>query len=366
MKKKWSDKSYFILHSSCKAVRGIKRSVIIDYSRGSTYFISNQYYDLLKNLDRNRIHDVKVLMEDHDSIQLLYEFITTLLNNELGFTTSTISSFPEISNIYHDLPVHIQDMIIEIDQSVFDSNSFDRIIIAINDLKCIDLQIRLLSKFDFNFLDKLMSLLNHSNAHYIELHTTYSGESNKDSSIHLIKSHAKLANIFLYESPQASKFVITEASKLDLGLIFFIDYSFDKGNCCGIINKENLSFNSINEHNRFMQRNGCLDKKISIDPLGNIKNCPSLKTIYGNISNTSIIDLVKEDFFKKQWFITKDQISICKTCEFRYNCSDCRAFLVDEKDIYSKPLKCGYDPNTCEWNDDPKSKKIEGISINKY
>ncbi|MNL67068.1 hypothetical protein D3C87_1916250 [compost metagenome] len=32
-------------------------------------------------------------------------------------------------------------------------------------------------------------------------------------------------------------------------------------------------------------------------------------------------------------------------------CTDCRAYVEDPKDIYSKPLKCGYDPYTNEWED---------------
>ena len=55
--------------------------------------------------------------------------------------------------------------------------------------------------------------------------------------------------------------------------------------------------------------------------------------------------------FKDKWNIAKDQIKICKDCEFRYSCSDCRAYLEIPDDIYSKPLKCGYNPYTTEWED---------------
>jgi len=54
---------------------------------------------------------------------------------------------------------------------------------------------------------------------------------------------------------------------------------------------------------------------------------------------------------KKYWNITKDQIDICKDCEFRHICTDCRAYIEDPKNIYSKPLKCGYNPYTNDWSD---------------
>jgi hypothetical protein len=47
----------------------------------------------------------------------------------------------------------------------------------------------------------------------------------------------------------------------------------------------------------------------------------------------------------------KDQIEVCKDCEFRYICTGCRAYLEDPEDIHSKPLKCGYNPYTCEWEE---------------
>ncbi len=55
--------------------------------------------------------------------------------------------------------------------------------------------------------------------------------------------------------------------------------------------------------------------------------------------------------FKKYWDINKDKIYVCKDCEFRYICTDCRAYVEDPEDILSKPLKCGYNPYTGEWSE---------------
>ncbi len=37
--------------------------------------------------------------------------------------------------------------------------------------------------------------------------------------------------------------------------------------------------------------------------------------------------------------------------EFRYICTDYRAYVEDPEDILSKPLKCGYNPYTGEWSE---------------
>ena len=131
--------------------------------------------------------------------------------------------------------------------------------------------------------------------------------------------------------------------------MYFVNYSYDNGNCCGIITIDNLDFGDMQKYYEHQNYNGCLYKKISIDKNGNIKNCLSMQKSYGNISQTLLSDVLRSDSFKELWKINKDVIKVCNKCEFRYNCSDCRAFKVDTSDIYSKPLKCKYNPETCQW-----------------
>jgi len=76
-----------------------------------------------------------------------------------------------------------------------------------------------------------------------------------------------------------------------------------------------------------------------------------MKQSFGNIKDTTLEDALKKRGFKKYWNINKDKIKVCQDCEFRYICTDCRAYLEDPKDIYSKPLKCGYDPYTGKWSE---------------
>ena len=42
-------------------------------------------------------------------------------------------------------------------------------------------------------------------------------------------------------------------------------------------------------------------------------------------------------------------------------CIDCRAYIDNPSDIYSAPLKCGYDPYSLTWNnwqEDPSKNNI--------
>ncbi|MCJ7934915.1 MAG: grasp-with-spasm system SPASM domain peptide maturase [Chryseobacterium sp.] len=105
-----------------------------------------------------------------------------------------------------------------------------------------------------------------------------------------------------------------------------------------------------------INHNSCLHKKIGIDKNGNIKNCPLMPESFGNIQHHSLEDAITQPGFQKYWNITKDHIEVCKDCEFRYVCTDCRAYTernhCNNNGLnLSKPLKCGYDPYTGEWKD---------------
>ena len=79
---------------------------------------------------------------------------------------------------------------------------------------------------------------------------------------------------------------------------------------------------------------------------------------YGNINDIALVEAIDIADFKKYWNVSKDHIEVCKDCEFRYVCTDCRAYTEKPHDIsgpestnLAKPLKCGYDPYTGEWAD---------------
>jgi radical SAM protein with 4Fe4S-binding SPASM domain len=76
---------------------------------------------------------------------------------------------------------------------------------------------------------------------------------------------------------------------------------------------------------------------------------------YGNIATTSLQETLLQQNFKDLWYINKDQIKVCQDCEFRYLCTDCRAFITTPEDKFSKPSKCTYNPYTGEWQNDTET-----------
>jgi SPASM domain peptide maturase of grasp-with-spasm system len=132
--------------------------------------------------------------------------------------------------------------------------------------------------------------------------------------------------------------------------IYFVETKIINHFNCGLISTNSFVINTKN-FTESQSYNTCLNRKISIDIEGNIKNCPSMAKNFGNIKDTSLTEALHKKDFKAYWKINKDKIKVCQDCEFRHICTDCRAYVEDPKDKYSKPLKCGYNPYTNEWED---------------
>ena len=130
--------------------------------------------------------------------------------------------------------------------------------------------------------------------------------------------------------------------------IICVKDNITSSNDCGNIDF-NYFFSNIYFFSESQYYNSCLNRKISIDINGEIRNCPSIKKSYGNIRDLSLNEVVNKAEFRVYWTMNKDQIEVCKDCEFRYACSDCRAFIKDPANIYSKPEKCSYNPYNAKW-----------------
>ncbi len=93
--------------------------------------------------------------------------------------------------------------------------------------------------------------------------------------------------------------------------------------------------------------NHCWGRSLAIDADGNVKPCLWSEIKVGNIKKDSF-DRIKGklDYY---WKLTKDKIEICKDCELKYVCSDCRVYSEKQNgSILSKTLFCDYNPSSGE------------------
>lgn len=100
-------------------------------------------------------------------------------------------------------------------------------------------------------------------------------------------------------------------------------------------------------HNHFY--NSCWSGKLSITSCGDIIPCIfARQSVCGNIKETSLNQILNN--LEKEWAITKDKVEVCRDCEYRYACHDCRPTAWGVTGNYfSKHERCTYDPYSGEW-----------------
>jgi radical SAM protein with 4Fe4S-binding SPASM domain len=91
------------------------------------------------------------------------------------------------------------------------------------------------------------------------------------------------------------------------------------------------------------------NRRIFIDNENNIKHSIEENEKYGMIKNQNLIEIISNNEFKKLWGISKNQIEVCRDCEYRYICPDNRIPVEKGKDLYYHLTDCNYNPYTNLW-----------------
>lgn len=352
--------SKFIIYADCIPVKGSKRSIICDTQNNTYHFIPNGLYDILMAYNGQTVEKIKMdyKFQYNDIIDEYFDF---LIANKLIFFTQYPDLFPKISTDW-DSPSLITNIIIDYDEMIHD---FCSLLPQFEFLKCSYLQLRFFKKTSIEYIFSIAEMLKKINSRVVSIDfiLPYYKDLDVDMLNIFLLENSRIHSLILYDSPIDVSY---NPVGHKMGYLMQIKKNIINEKNCGMINKEYF-YSNIKLFSESQHFNTCLNRKLSIDKHGNIKNCPSMLDNYGNIKNTSLLEAVSHPTFKKYWNITKDQIEVCKDCEFRHVCTDCRAYIEDPENIYSKPLKCGYNPYTNqweEWSTNPlKQKAIKHYSL---
>ena len=336
-------KDIFMLFSSCIPVKGASRSIIYDISRNDFLFLEEEDFLCIKN----QIIDI---CEDNK------ELIEFLFESNYGFFTKTPELFPEISFNYSN-EKKITNAIIDI------YNTYSHLDSLLSKAEILGLEALEIRFFGDNesLLSKILDLVSNSYISSLTLCINNYNVINTDISIdnYVEKLLTHYKEIILISFFNCYEKNITTVNDIP---IILNKSSLDNKNC-GNISPDFFNIN-IDTFTETKHCNFCLNKKIAIDSTGLISPCPSIKDYIGNIETIKTEELFNNEQLEK-YNIPKDQINICKDCEFRYMCHDCRAFTErthtnSEGLDFSKPLKCGYDPYSGvwkEWSTNPLKQK---------
>lgn len=99
----------------------------------------------------------------------------------------------------------------------------------------------------------------------------------------------------------------------------------------------------------------CFSNKICVKTNGEVTPCIMEKDIiFGNAYRDNLKTILDVEKNKRIRGLSKDFIEVCKDCEYRYGCFDCRPKAKtssSEKGFCAKPTDCLYDPHTAKWKE---------------
>jgi len=251
---------------------------------------------------------------------------------------SEIILFKDISSVF-EVPCEINNAIIDFNN--LSKHNFEKIFFELDLLGCRFIELRSYDVISIMELRKILGNIKGGKCLYINLILKYTDELRIQNLLALYNDAPFISQFIIHSSP-----MIEQNAEAFPFKVLYTKQIIGNDSFCGNISVHNFAIN-IPHYMEALKFNTCLNKKNSIDSNGFIKNCPSLSQFYGNISSDSLVDIaIKNKNFREYWYINKDSIKICRDCQFRYICTDCRAF-VDDK--FDKPFKCKYDPYNNIW-----------------
>ncbi|MGB3466021.1 MAG: grasp-with-spasm system SPASM domain peptide maturase [Cyclobacteriaceae bacterium] len=335
--RRFKENDYLILHANCIPVKGASRSIICDLQLKCFHYIPNALYDILSE----RVLHIKSLYNEFDTVDhdTLDEYIEFLIDKDLGIIDDEPELFPNLS-LEWDHSAIVTNSIIDIKADF--SIDYNQVFTELSELRCTCVELRFFEGISIKSLDTLLSCFLDSTVRDIRLLIEHDSIFTKEALSSLFRTHARISQLLFFNA---------ETDQVEKVLGVPVIYTSKKGlspQSCGNTCMENFSIN-IEHFTEALHFNSCLNRKVSLDMEGNIKNCPSQNQSFGHIKNTTLKQALGDDRMRKNWAIKKDDIEVCKDCEYRYICTDCRVFVEDSGNPFSKPIKCDYDPYTATW-----------------
>ncbi len=329
------------LFSSCLMVKGNQRSIICDTNRYDFEFIPNSLAQLLEEEVGKTKNEILEKYSEYQEV--ISEYFDFLEDKEFIFWAENPEFFPKIEFNWHS-PSKISNAIIDIRKGI-DFN-IGEIYEQLDNLGCTNIQLRFFEPINIENLDTYLEETLDKMFRSIEIILPLTSELERNFKS-IIDKHRRIISITL---TNASENKLLYDAQGRFGNVVMVKNEIRSEIHCGNFHL-GLFMTNIELFTESQYHNTCLNRKISIDVDGNIKNCPSMAQSFGNIRDTTLEEVLAHPDFKKYWNVKKDHIAVCRDCEFRHICTDCRAYIENPEDMYSKPLKCGYNPYTAEWEE---------------
>lgn len=302
-----SKDKYLLLFSFCKIVKGKEKSIICNFQRGKIKFIPNEMATVIEMLQKETFNSVKRnFNEDKD---IFDSYVKFLINEGFVFFTKNIENFVEIESNWIS-PEIINNAIIEYDFKSYDLN---KILTQLNNLltKFIEFRFTIFLEENIPELEKVLKFCSNSVLRSVRIYLPYNSKNLPLKLMDLAKSYPIIDSIIFYESK------INKLIEKDDQQTFFITQTLSDITKANIDHK--FLVNNIEFFHECQQFNPYYNKKVSIDSKGQIKNCLKNKSVFGNVNNDLIFDVISTEEFQEFWHAKHDKIKDVQNSELRYN-----------------------------------------------
>jgi SPASM domain peptide maturase of grasp-with-spasm system len=332
--------SVFRLFASCIPVRGARRSTICDVQRGAFHLIPNGLYEILTE-HRDRTAREVVAHYGDSAAEVIEEYYQFLLENELGFWCDEPQAFPPL-DLSWEAPELVSNAVIDVGPA--SRHDYPRLLAELDDLGCKALQLRFFRPCARDELWELMERLAGGRLRGVDVVMPWAPHWDMAELERLCFAHQRVCGVVLHSAPE-------DAALRVRGLQIPVTLTrqvIGSASHCGQVHPGYFVVN-LAAFTEAQRHNSCLNGKIAVDEHGEIRNCPSMPRSFGNAARTSLHAALTASGFRDAWKISKDRVETCRDCEFRYVCTDCRAFVRTAGDAFAKPATCAYDPYTATW-----------------
>lgn len=346
---------YFNLYSDILITKGANRILISDLQRNTSELQPLELFEIIDELKTKSVEETLAFYDDA-SKQIVLQYLDYLKEREYGFITegNWDTKFPPLSYEFHS-PNQLNDIFIELE----DIAILSELKSAIEKLAIKHIVIYCNKALSFNDFCEIDSQFDHSAVESIEIFAAFDKAIDQAFFKDLDLKTKRIYQLAFYNCEK----IPFEVDDVYRFAVSFSEQQLQLSSCGKV---ELKYFNThLSKMLEAINHNSCLYKKIGIDSKGNIKNCPAMSQSFGNIKETTLAQALNQPEFKKYWNLTKEKIEVCRDCEFRNVCTDCRAYTerthrdATGLDI-SKPLKCGYNPYTNHWEEWSKNPLKQG------
>jgi len=241
--------------------------------------------DLIKHSLGKTVDELKESY-NNEFDDIVDENIQILIDEEYLFFTTNPEWFTEMSLEWDD-PRLLTNAIIDIGKE--SKHDFDSIWQQLSNLGCEHIQIRAFDSIDLNIVENYLNLISDQRIILIDLILPYQSDLSNQDYIDFVYRQPRVHSVILHGALNDS---LGFEPSTGMGYVFYLESIIKSKGHCGIVDNSLFSIH-IKSYTESIHHNSCLNRKVSIDAEGNIKNCPSMKESFGNIRHTTSPKLSK-------------------------------------------------------------------------